>query len=319
MAPTKPAVSMLFCHGGGFCKDVWTPVMKRLAATPLLQRVPPSLLTFDFTYHGVNRHVSEPATLHLDKPESPRVTHPAMHWAKWSKKDVETFVHKFREQEASESKPRTPLIGIGHSMGAAALWATEAANPGTFDGLILFEPMINVDAEMDKNKAVDFLVSITLKRRHQWDSFEEAKADIMSMRNFARWHGEALECYANGAVVEVDPTNNVLDPDSKYALSCHPHIEASLYCGPTLRLSEEEMAGVKCPITFQYGGLTQLFFPESKDSLIAAHPHLYSIAEAVPNTTHALVMEDIDTVVSRITDALAKLRPFNEASSSSKL
>ena len=149
------------------------------------------------------------------------------------------------------------------------------------------------------------------------ESFEEAEADILSMRNFSRWHRESLQGYIKGAVVKVNPENNVLDPQSKFALSCHPLIECSLYTGVTPRLSDDEMPRVQCPITFQYGARSQLFYPQFKQPLVDKHPHLYRIADAIPDTTHTLVMEDPDTTVSRILDALEKPPAF--ASKKSRL
>jgi pimeloyl-ACP methyl ester carboxylesterase len=164
---SRAPATLLFCHGGGFCKDVWTPIIARLEQSALFQRtVPrPRIVTFNFPYHGENRDVSQHATVHLENPSSPRVSHPAMKWAEWATAEVQRRSRLLREAQGSE---RGPLIGIGHSMGAAALWGAEAANPGTFDGLILFEPMVNVEENPNRLATVDFLVSTTLKRKGNW-------------------------------------------------------------------------------------------------------------------------------------------------------
>jgi pimeloyl-ACP methyl ester carboxylesterase len=147
------------------------------------------------------------------------------------------------------------------------------------------------------------------------ESLDEAEKEIMGLRNFARWDRDALRHYIRGAVVKVDAANNVLDPEAKFALSCHPLIEASLYCSGGQKLTEDQMRRVKCPITFQYGARSQLFTPEPRQQLVDAYPHIYSIAAGVPNTSHALVMEDPATCTSRIVDALEKLPSFAFAAS----
>jgi pimeloyl-ACP methyl ester carboxylesterase len=162
-----PAATLLFCHGTSFCKEIWSPIIQRVQRAPLLRRATAGvdIVTFNYPYHGEKRDVSQPATLFLDDPTSPRVHHEAMDWSKWSIPEVQRQVRLLQDKAGSA---RTPLIGIGHSMGAASLWATEAANPGTFDGLVLFEPMVNGDDYPNRKKSVDFLVSVTLQRRFQW-------------------------------------------------------------------------------------------------------------------------------------------------------
>lgn len=122
-------------------------------------------MTYDQPYHGVNRDDLVPGRLYHknNNPKSPRVKHPMNDWPEISAAAAWEQVLKLQ----SEGDQQGPLIGIGHSMGAAALWATEAKHPGTFDGLILFEPIYGeVDASYDGN--ADFLVSLTLARESKW-------------------------------------------------------------------------------------------------------------------------------------------------------
>jgi pimeloyl-ACP methyl ester carboxylesterase len=110
----------------------------------------------------------------------------------------------------------------------------------------------------------------------------------------------------------VDPTNNVIDPDAKFALACHPHIEAAFYCGQILRHSPEDVKRVRCRIIFQYGERTMLFYPHLRQPLADKYPHLYELGEAVPKATHTLIVEDPDTCASRIVESLAKFTPFHQ-------
>ncbi|KAF4141311.1 Alpha/beta hydrolase family [Phytophthora infestans] len=133
-------VTLLFVHGGGFCKKCWDPIVRRLKATPLLAGA--EFVTFDFTWHGESYDHSVAAQVDRSNPEKPRVDHPARNIATWAPQQVWEQVQQIRaDQRARGQSDKTPLIGVGHSMGATALWKTEVTHPGTFASLSLFEPV----------------------------------------------------------------------------------------------------------------------------------------------------------------------------------
>lgn len=162
--------TLLFAHGSGFCKEIWDPIIRRVQASSLLrkhaatavdqQQSPPRCVTFDFPFHGTKRDESVAATVHSENPASLRVSHTGNQWVEWSSQEVYEQVQKLGVKKA-------PLIGIGHSLGAVALWNTEVKHPGTFDGLILFEPIYALHSAADI-KSIDFLTAITLQRESKW-------------------------------------------------------------------------------------------------------------------------------------------------------
>lgn len=159
--------TLLFAHGSGFCKEIWDPIIRRVQASALLRQhattanqPPPQCVTFDFPFHGTKRDESVPAMVHAENPVSLRVSHTGNRWVEWSSQEVYEQVLKLGVKKA-------PLIGIGHSMGAVALWNTEVKYPGTFDGLILFEPIYALHHAADR-KSIDFLVAVTLQRESKW-------------------------------------------------------------------------------------------------------------------------------------------------------
>ncbi|KAG3106525.1 hypothetical protein PI124_g9024 [Phytophthora idaei] len=225
------AATLLFAHGGGFCKETWEPIMRRLKSSSLLQTVNTQFVSFDFKYHGSNRDESVEAKIDLDNPAGPRVHHPASDLTAW------TSVEVLQQARAVKSKSvDTPLIGIDHSMGASAMWNTEAQYPGTFDGLILFEP---VYGNLSSNIAT-FLVSITLQRESSWPSRAAAEEHLRNFKNFAAWDRESLDAYMKGALVEDEKTG-------KTVLACSTPIEASLYCHKLLK--HEQPAARKAKVS----------------------------------------------------------------------
>ncbi|TMW57751.1 hypothetical protein Poli38472_014354 [Pythium oligandrum] len=305
---SKRAATLLFCHGGSFSKEIWSPIIKRVQAATLLQKKPAHVVTFDFPYHGTRRDESHPAKVTYENDKTARVEHPAMHWAKWTADEVWGEVQKI---QAKPEEERGPLIGIGHSFGAAGLWSTEIARPGTFDGLLLFEPVSNMENFTNVEDLMNFLILLALNRSNGWNSLEEAEADFKSNKAFARWHPESLKAYLHSAIVKNEDADVAFDKSKPCTLACHPHIEASLYNGPELNLSMEQMGRVQCKTTFHYGERSVLFFPQHKEALLQTFPDIYRIGSPVPKTSHLLVLEDPDTVAQRIVETLEELPAFN--------
>ncbi|OWY90445.1 Serine protease [Phytophthora megakarya] len=155
-------ITLLFAHGAGLCKEIWEPITSRLKESPLLQDAAfkTEVVTFDFKYHGASRDESETPEVDLTDPLSPRVYHPSNDLTAWTTVEMLQRLHDLKKKN-----PNRKLIGIGHSMGACALCNSEIQQPGSFDGLILFEPVFG---EIHVDSVTDFLVSITLQRESSW-------------------------------------------------------------------------------------------------------------------------------------------------------
>ncbi|KAG7380828.1 hypothetical protein PHYBOEH_011290 [Phytophthora boehmeriae] len=290
--------TFLFAHGGGFCKEVWEPIMRRLSDSPLLQgAVGTRFVNFDFKYHGSNRDESEEPQVDLRNPSSPRVHHSAGDLTTWTTKEV------LQQVRALQSKyPGSPLIGIGHSMGACALWNTEVQYPGTFDGLVLFEP---VYGDMNVDMVTDFLVSITLKRESSWPSRAAAEKHLRTFKNFAAWDRESLEAYMKGGLVEDKATG-------KTVLACSPPMEASLYCHKLMFCTDEQLAGCRSKIFIHSGGRSKMFLSSIFESMHEKWPHIYSVGEPIPRCSHAMVLENPTMVAQKILDSLGELELFQD-------
>ncbi|KAF1324000.1 Serine protease family s33, partial [Globisporangium splendens] len=301
----KAGATLLFAHGGGFCKEIWDPITRRLQASPLLkqQNAATRIVTFDFPYHGTKRDESVPTKVVMESPTSPRVIHPANEHIYWSSEEVRRQVQTLRASPGEGE--RTPLIGIGHSMGAVAMWRTEVMHPGTFDGLILFEP-VHGWGVLDEQKSIDFLVSLTMKRESKWPSREAAAAHFDELRNFAAWDRESLKSYLQGALVEDSGGSNSV------SLACNPLIECALYSGEVLMFSDNEFARPKCRTVLQSGERTQLFNYKMFCGIAEKYPNIYKVAPPMPKTSHLQVLEDPAESTRRILDNLVEFSPFKD-------
>ncbi|EEY53416.1 uncharacterized protein PITG_07068 [Phytophthora infestans T30-4] len=293
-------VTLLFAHGGGFCKETWDPIIRRLKESQVVQSVPTEIVTFDFPYHG-------------DKHDSAAVQsfeHDLVGWVAGAvQEQVANWKDKTKMEDAEGTKQHK-LIGIGHSMGSAGLWATEVAHPGTFDGLILFEPVLAQNSP-ETDYMIDFMVGLTLQRGKTWPSRATAEEHFHKLRNFAKWDRETLAGYLQGGLVEAD--------DGTVTLACHPNIEASLYCQPPLWLTEHELQQPKCPITFHWGSRSKMWFRERFEGLQSKLPHIYTMREAMEGNSHVLVLEDPELAAKKIAQDLVELEPYTATSKNSLL
>jgi len=165
-------VTLLFAHGGGFCKETWEPIIRRIRESPLLSTAAIECVTFDFKYHGGRRDETVVPVIDRSNPASMRVQHPAQDLVSWISADAweQVRAERAKSQTQAPLESQHELIGIGHSMGAVALWKTEVEHPGTFDGLVLFEP--GYGGTFSRGEAVkDFVVSVALEREKSWYDF----------------------------------------------------------------------------------------------------------------------------------------------------
>lgn len=308
-------VTLLFAHGGGFCKETWDPIIRRLKESQVVQSVPTEIVTFDFPYHG-DKHDSaavQSFEVDLSNPKAPRVWNEKHDLVGWVAGAVQEQVANWKDKtkmEDAEGTKQHKLIGIGHSMGSAGLWATEVAHPGTFDGLILFEPVLAQNSP-ETDYMIDFMVGLTLQRGKTWPSRATAEEHFHKLRNFAKWDRETLAGYLQGGLVEAD--------NGTVTLACHPNIEASLYCQPPLWLTEHELQQPKCPITFHWGSRSKMWFRERFEGLQSKLPHIYTMREAMEGNSHVLVLEDPELAAKKIAQDLVELEPYTATSKNSLL
>ncbi|KAH7492353.1 hypothetical protein PRIC2_002010 [Phytophthora ramorum] len=304
--PGNTKVTLLFAHGSGFCKDTWDPITRRLSELQMLKDVPTDVVTFNFPYHGDKRDPAALQSFHVDlsNPRAPRVWNGKHDLVEWAARAVQEQVAAWKEKvktEDPEGEMEHKLIGVGHSMGAAGLWATEVAHPGTFEGLILFEPVL-AQSTPETDYMVDFLVSLTLQRAVTWPSRAAAQEYFYNLRNFAKWDRETLDGYLRGALAESD--------NGTFTLACHPNIEASLYCQKPLWLTKHELEQPKCPVTFHWGSRSKMWFRDRFESLQSKLPHIYTMRDPMEGNSHVLVLENPALAAEKISQDLAELEPY---------
>lgn len=295
-----PQVTLLFVHG--FSKEIWEPIACRLQASKLLESVSAEVVAFDMPFHGANRDESVAPKLLRENIKSPRVEYPVSEWVEWGPTAIYEQVVQLHRYQQENKLPRSKLIGIAHSMDAASMWKTDVLYPGSFDGLVRFEPIYGVD-EMK----ADFLVSVTLQRETKWMLRAEAVAHFEGFRNFATWNREALAAYLKGALVQEESGSTVL--------TCHPHIEAALYSGKILHLSEDELARPQCQVSFHTTSHSQLCAMPFFVAMIEKHPEIYKLSAPMQNASHPMLLKKPDEAACEILDELTHMEPFSTSDS----
>uniref|UniRef100_M4C6D6 AB hydrolase-1 domain-containing protein n=1 Tax=Hyaloperonospora arabidopsidis (strain Emoy2) TaxID=559515 RepID=M4C6D6_HYAAE len=309
MAGPTTKVTLMFAHGAGFCKGTWDPITRRLKSSRLLQSAPTDFHTFDFPYHGAKQ---DPTALQyikadLSNPKRPRVWNEKHDLVEWAAGAVKEQVDAWKEKTRNDfpnNKTQHKLIGVGHSMGSAGLWATEVAHPGTFDGLILFEPVL-AQHSPETDHLLDYMTAVTLRRRTSWPSRAAAEEYFDNLRNFAKLDREVLAAYVRGGLTEAD--------DGTVTLACHPHIEASIFCQKPLWLTEHELRQPKCRTTFHWGTRSKVWFHDRFQTLQRELPDIYTVREPMEGSSHVLVLEDPALASEKIALDLAELEPYAAA------
>lgn len=232
-APRATDPLLLLAHGAGFNAGVWRPTVERLRRSGLRAE----LLAFDWAGHGQSAPNPAPWAAGAGTGASAE----AYDWREVAPRDVFELL---AQQPAATA--RRPLYGIGHSFGGAGLVLAELARPGTFDGLVLIEPIIRAPGPDDAHP----LVERALRRRSRFDA--ASRADVaahFARRAYAAWDADALAGYVERGFRAVE--------GGGFELACAPETEASVYLGGMRSGAFERLPELGCGCAVAAGGKSE--------------------------------------------------------------
>jgi pimeloyl-ACP methyl ester carboxylesterase len=131
-------------------------------------------------------------------------------------------------------------IGFGHSMGGTALVMAELAEPGTFAGLVLYEPVIFPTSGIELETPPPPLADAARRRRPVFASRAEAYENFATKPPLDVLAPEALAAYVEHGFIET--------ADGRVRLACDPEHEASTYEAGGLHGTFARLPRVGCPV-----------------------------------------------------------------------
>jgi pimeloyl-ACP methyl ester carboxylesterase len=145
---------------------------------------------------------------------------------------------------ADIAAPPGGIVGVGHSMGGAALLIAELARPGTFGALYLFEPIVPPPMEMSPPPD-NVMAASAERRREEFESAAAAVANFASKGPLNQLRADALHAYVHGGFV--------VQPDGSVRIKCRGATEAQIYRMAGGHGTFGRLADVTCPVTIAMG------------------------------------------------------------------
>lgn len=139
-------------------------------------------------------------------------------------------------------------------------------------------------------------------------SKDEALSYFQKWKGYAAWDRESVSSWVRGAVVPEDAAGD----KSRVTLACEPAIEAAMYCGGKLCLSDDELQAPRCKVAFHGGERTKLVMWKDFVDLDDRFPSVYRAHPPMADRSHVLVMEDPAACADAILEDLTALPVFVE-------
>ncbi len=157
--------------------------------------------------------------------------------------DVHAVVDASNGADIAGGGERPRRVGIGHSMGGAAMVMAELQRPGCFDALVLVEPIVfppEPSASTLFKRTTNTLVEQALKRRATFASPDDIRAYLSPKPLFSQWSADALSAYIDGGFYK--------EAEGDWRLRCRPAWESRVFSLGThdafKRLGEIRIPGV---------------------------------------------------------------------------
>lgn len=239
---------ILLAHGTGFHGQIWRPLVEGVKASEF------HCYSFDARGHG---DTAPPQDRDFD-------------WHQLAR-DVLAVVRGLELVRP---------FGVGHSSGATSLLLAEELQPGTFQMLYCFEPVVvPADPPLGRDPN-NWLAAQARRRREVFSSREEAHEHYASKPLFGKVVPEALRAYVDHGMEEVDGT---------VRLKCRPEDEALVYEMATANDCFARLHEVSCPVMLASGEGTEAFRDGMVNSIAARLPKHRT--EILPGVGHLGPME----------------------------
>jgi pimeloyl-ACP methyl ester carboxylesterase len=239
-------MTIYFSHATSFCGAVWDPVLADFGDV--------ETMAWDQPGHGGGPDLRPPV-------------------------DWRTF------GEYALDVTRPGGIGVGHSMGAAALAMAQAADPGRFRALVLVEPVMFPGPHERRDNAMS---EVALRRRREFESRDEAASNFRGRGAFAGWDEGAFEGYIRCGLVGDGPVR----------LACDPEVEADIYRGSGAHDTWDRLGDIDVPVLLISGELSETIPPDLAHEQASRFPR--AGVEVVPGAGHFLPMERPELVAKRV-------------------
>lgn len=243
---------LAFAHATGFCGSCWDPVIDRVA--PFVS----SITVWDFRGHG----------------GSSRVPHPVSWWDMGN--------------DVLAACPGSGYVGVGHSMGGAALVMAQLTCPHLFSGLVLVEPILLAGPVLRRPYP---LAEVVRKRRRVFDSRERALVNFSRKPPFSRWDRAALQGYV---------ADGIVDDGGVLALACDPSLEAEVYDAASAHGLIDLAGRVEIPVTVVVGSESDTYGVEWAQAITGRFPQ--GTLVVVEGGNHFIPMEEPGLVASAVLD-----------------
>jgi len=282
ISSSGPHVVVLMVHGNGFCKELWLPVIddciRGLRSLPAAPPPPRSVqfVALDLPCHGDSQPISSP----LD-------------WWKFGEVILEV-VHK-----QGYRKQHSVMIGVGHSLGGAVLLMAQVLKPGTFDRLLVIEPIINTPSEYQT--PAKELSDRARRRLNEFSSPEVARKYFTSRALYRNWETRVVDAWIRYGLRE----EAAADGRTVLKLKCDPVHEAELFFRSCYHDLHDHLKKVMVPtrLLFSAGYRSKLAYVQSN-----FNQDVLTCRE-IANATHSLPMERPEIIAAEVLKVLQPERP----------